>query len=198
MLSICGGRKAVTARAAWSELNNVSIYSHQRHHKTAAEVKKWPGVKYWNQWMILKRKGCQIRTACRGSVEISLHSGALFDQTWEVSTGRVMLLLLLRRRRWWWSDLGQTDATGLREGRWLMAPAVPEERNTGRQLVTCSPRHDCDRSVWHCVSLQRPEFRPLFITAGKTSRGATGGKRHPRIKKSTWGNRFSFGKREKG
>lgn len=147
--------------------------------------------------MILKRKGCQIQTACRGSVEISLHSGALFDQTWEVSTERVMLLLLWR---WWWwcSDLGQTDATGLREGRWLMAPAVPEERSTGRQLVTCSPRHDCDRSMWHCVSQRRPEFRPLFITAEKTSRGAMGGTRHPRIKKSTWGNRFSLGKRAKG
>lgn len=35
-----------------------------------------------------------------------------------------------------------------------MAPAVPEERNTGRQLVTCSPRHDCDDCahgiVFHC------------------------------------------------
>lgn len=54
-----------------------------------------------------------------------------------------------------------------------MAPAVPEERNTGRQLVTCSPRLDCDRDAWHCVSLQRAtsamlEFRPLFITAKKT------------------------------
>ena len=43
------GERPVTARAAWSGLNNVSIYGHQRHHKTAAEVKKWPGVKYWNQ-----------------------------------------------------------------------------------------------------------------------------------------------------
>lgn len=66
----------------------------------------------------------------------------------------------------------------------MMAPAVPEERNTGRQLVTCSPRHDCDRSVWHCVSLRRPEFRPLFITAGKTSRGATGGKQQGGLKRA--------------
>lgn len=27
----------------------------------------------------------------------------------------------------------------------MIAPAVPEERNTGRQLVTCSPRQGCDR-----------------------------------------------------
>lgn len=29
------GERPVTARAAWSGLNNVSIYSHHRHHKTA-------------------------------------------------------------------------------------------------------------------------------------------------------------------
>lgn len=52
-----------------------------------------------------------------------------------------------------------------------MAPAVPEERNTGRQLATCSPRHGRDGGVWHCVSLRRPQcrtkFKPLFITAWK-------------------------------
>lgn len=54
-----------------------------------------------------------------------------------------------------------------------MAPAVPEERNTGRQLATCSPRRDCDGGAWHCVSQRRAEcstgFRTLFITARKTS-----------------------------
>lgn len=54
-----------------------------------------------------------------------------------------------------------------------MAPAVPEERNTGRQLATCSPRRDRDGGAWHCVSQRRAEcstgFRTLFITARKTS-----------------------------
>lgn len=55
-----------------------------------------------------------------------------------------------------------------------MAPAVPEEKNTGRQLATCSPRRDCDGGMWHCVSQRRAEcsagFRTLFITARKTSK----------------------------
>lgn len=40
-----------------------------------------------------------------------------------------------------------------------MAPAVPEEKNTGRQLATCSPRRDCDGGVWHCVSQRRAECK---------------------------------------
>lgn len=58
-------------------------------------------------------------------------------------------------------------------GGWLMAPAVPEEQNTGRQLATCSPRRHRDGGAWHCVSPRRAEcsagFRTLFITARKTS-----------------------------
>ena len=75
---------------------------------------------------------------------------------------------------------GQTDTTGLGGGSWLMAPAVPEERNTGRQLVTCSPRHDCDIEahgiVFHCRG-QPVQWRVQARASSsvrETSGGATG------------------------
>lgn len=47
------GERPVTARAAWSGLNNVSIYGHQRHHKTAPEVKT--GAAEWNAKAVNKK-----------------------------------------------------------------------------------------------------------------------------------------------
>lgn len=90
------------------------------------------------------------KQACiRNYVEVEKRSPEERKSRWDESDGAAVVVRPGRRAQW------GSGRVGLEGVSWLMAPAVPEERNTSRQLVTCSPRHECDRGTWHCVSLQR-------------------------------------------